>query len=62
MLHPLVSTLILKNLSESLKLKGLICALFNLYCVVLPSMINLACRSEGKELPLFQHFRSTKTS
>ena len=25
-------------------------------------MIHLVCLSEGKELPRFQHFRSTKTS
>ena len=25
-------------------------------------MIHLVCLSEGKEFPLFQHFRSTKTS
>ena len=25
-------------------------------------MIQLVCLSEGKELPRFQHFRSTKTS
>ena len=25
-------------------------------------MTNLICLSEGKELPRFQHFRSTKTS
>ena len=25
-------------------------------------MIHLVCLSEGKELPWFQHFRSTKTS
>ena len=25
-------------------------------------MIHLVCLSEGKELPPFQHFRSTKTS
>ena len=25
-------------------------------------MVHLVCSSEGKELPLFQYFRSTKTS
>ena len=30
--------------------------------VALPAVIHLVCLSEGKELPRFQHFRSTKTS
>ena len=38
------------------------CAMFILHCIALPAVINLARLSEGKELPLFQHFRSTKTS
>ena len=41
---------------------GLICALFILHFIALPAMIHLVCLSEGKELPPFQHFRSTKTS
>ena len=30
--------------------------------IALPAVIHLVCLYEGKELPLFQHFRSTKTS
>ena len=30
--------------------------------IALPAVIDLVCLSEGKELPRFQHFRSTKTS
>ena len=41
---------------------GLICALFILHFIALPAVIHLLCLSEGKELPWFQHFRSTKTS
>ena len=41
---------------------GLICALFILHFIALPAVIHLVCLSEGKELPWFQHFRSTKTS
>ena len=37
--------------------KGSICALFILHFIALPVRL-----SEGKELPRFQHFRSTKTS
>ena len=61
MLHPLISALILK-LSESLNFKGLICALFILHFIALPAVIHLVHLFEGKELPRFQHFRSTKTS
>ena len=32
------------------------------YVVLLPAVINLARLSERKELPLFQHFRITKSS
>ena len=42
--------------------KGLICALFILHFIALPAVIHLARLSEGKELPQFQHFVSTKTS
>ena len=41
---------------------GLICALIILHCIALPAVIHLAYLSEGKDLPRFQHFRSTKTS
>ena len=41
---------------------SLICALFILHFIALPAVIHLVCLSEGKELPRFQHFRSTKTS
>ena len=41
---------------------GLICALFILHFIALPAVLHLVCLSEGKELPRFQHFRSTKTS
>ena len=52
-LHPLlISALILEFLSESPKLKGLICALFILHCIPLPAVIHLALSSEGEELPL----------
>ena len=40
---------------------GLICALFILHFIALPAAIHLVCLSEGKELPCFQHFRSTCT-
>ena len=30
--------------------------------LILPAVIHLVCLSEGKELPRFQRFRSTKTS
>ena len=43
-------------------LKGLICALFILHFIALLAVIHLGHLSEGKELPQFQHFRSTKTS
>ena len=33
-----------------------------MHFIALPAMIHLICLSEGKELPRFQHFRSTKTS
>ena len=36
--------------------------MFILHFIVLPAVIHLVCLSEGKELPRFQHFRSTKTS
>ena len=39
-----------------------ICALFILHFIALPAVIHLVHLSEGKELPRFQHFRSTKTS
>ena len=45
--------------SKSLKRKGIIYVLFILGCIALPAVINLAYSSEGKELPLFQHFRHT---
>ena len=31
-------------------------------CSSLPAVIHLACLSDGKVLPQFQHFKSTKTS
>ena len=34
----------------------------HLHFIALPAVIHLVHLSEGKELPLFQHFRSTKTS
>ena len=43
-------------------MKGSYCALFILHFIVLPAVIHLVRLSEGKELPPFQHFRSTKTS
>ena len=43
-------------------MKGLICALFILHFIALPVVIHLVRLSEGKELPPFQHYRSTKTS
>ena len=43
-------------------MKGSTCALFILHFIALPAAIHLVCLSEGKELPRFQHFRSTKTS
>ena len=55
-------TQVTKSHSESLKKKDLICALFILHFIALPAVIHLVCLSEGKELPPFQHFRSTKTS
>ena len=39
-----------------------ICALFILHFIALPAVIHLVRLFEGKELPRFQHFRSTKTS
>ena len=41
---------------------GLICALLILHIIALPAVIHLVRLSEGKELPRFKHFRSTKTS
>ena len=38
------------------------CALFILHFIALPAVIHLVRLSEGKELPRFQYFRSTKTS
>ena len=38
------------------------CALFILHFIALPAVIHLVLLSEGKELPRFQHSRSTKTS
>ena len=43
-------------------MKGSNCALFILHFTALPALIHLARLSEGKELPTFQRFRSTKTS
>ena len=40
----------------------LVCALFVLHVIALHAVIHLVRLSEGKELPRFQHFRSTKTS
>ena len=37
-------------------------ALFILHFIALPAVIHLVRLFEGKELPQFQHFRSTKTS
>ena len=37
-----------------------ICALFILHFIALPAVIHLVRSSEGKELPWFQHSRSTK--
>ena len=39
-----------------------ICALYILHFIALLAVIHLDRLSEGKELPPFQHFRSTKTS
>ena len=36
--------------------------MFILHVLALPAVIHLVCLSERKELPQFQHFRSTKTS
>ena len=36
--------------------------MFILHFIALPAVIHLVCLSEGKMLPRFQHFRSTKTS
>ena len=36
--------------------------MFILHFIVLPAVIHLVRLSEGKDLPRFQHFRSTKTS
>ena len=33
-----------------------------MHFIALPAVIHLVCLSEGRELPRFQHFRSTKTS
>ena len=33
-----------------------------MHFIALPAVIHLVCLSEGKELPQFQHFRSTKNS
>ena len=33
-----------------------------MHCIALPAVIQLVRLSEEKELPLFYHFRSTKTS
>ena len=33
-----------------------------MHFIALPAVIHLVCLSEGKELPQFQHFGSTKTS
>ena len=35
---------------------------YHLHFIALPTVIHLVHLSEGKELPQFQHFRSTKTS
>ena len=35
--------------------------MFILHFIALPAVIHLVRLSEGKELPRFQHFRSTKT-
>ena len=34
---------------------------FFLHCMTLPAVINLALSFEGEELPLFRHFRRTRT-
>ena len=36
--------------------------MFILHSIALPAVIHLVCLSEGKELPRFQHFRSSKAS
>ena len=33
-----------------------------MHFIALPAVVHLVRLSEGKEFPLFQHFRSTKTS
>ena len=43
-------------------MKGSIFTLFFLHFIALPAVIHLVCLSEEKELPRFQHFRSSKTS
>ena len=40
----------------------ILCALFILHFIPLPAVIHLVRLSEGKELPRFQHFRSSKAS
>ena len=38
------------------------CALFILHFIALPAVIHLVRLSEEKELPRFQHFKSTMTT
>ena len=33
-----------------------------MHFITLPAVIRLVCLAKGKEIPRFQHFRSTKTS
>ena len=40
----------------------MLCSSYIALLIALPAVINLARLSEVKGLPLFQHFRSTKTS
>ena len=43
------------------KLSEVLCALFILHFIAFLAVIHLVCLSEAKELPRFQHSRSTKT-
>ena len=43
-------------------MKGSNLRFVHLHFIALPAVIHLVCLSEWKELPRFQHFRSTKTS
>ena len=60
MLHPLISDLILET-ERINDVKGSnLCSMYP--ALQLPAVINLARSSQGEEFPLFQNFRSSKTS